>query len=339
MSIACWVVVFTPQIFENFRRASANGLSLLFVVVWLTGDIFNILGGVLQGVLPTMLILAVYYACADTLLFGQCLYYRGFRLGDKLDKLKEVVSDRDEEATEGSSLLRSGHEEERRDRPTKDNIDGDLGEGSSSLLRTHLMQVDATHLSPAVPLTSIATPAPIKPTSTLTSILFNATAILLVVIVGVLGWYVTTPSTHGYAHLPHSNTPSETKIHFDPLGQTFGYLCAVFYLASRIPQILLNHRRRSTEGVAILFFLFACVGNFTYVMSVLAYRPPCAEFYDNDDNSRDGWCEEGEWRRQYLNYIFVNASWIIGSAGTLLLDFVIFGQFWIYQGQTATESS
>ena len=54
VSIACWLVVFTPQILENFRRHSADGLSTLFVIVWLTGDCFNVIGAVLQGVLPTM---------------------------------------------------------------------------------------------------------------------------------------------------------------------------------------------------------------------------------------------------------------------------------------------
>jgi len=54
ISIACWVVVFSPQIVENFRRGSAEGLSIVFIVAWLVGDVFNILGAVLQGVLPTM---------------------------------------------------------------------------------------------------------------------------------------------------------------------------------------------------------------------------------------------------------------------------------------------
>ena len=54
ISIACWIVVFSPQIIENFWRSSAEGLSIVFVVVWLVGDVFNILGAVLQGVLPTM---------------------------------------------------------------------------------------------------------------------------------------------------------------------------------------------------------------------------------------------------------------------------------------------
>src|ERR1700761_2010936 len=59
VSIACWVVVFSPQILENFRRSSAEGLSVVFIVIWLVGDVFNILGAVLQGVLPTMVIFAI----------------------------------------------------------------------------------------------------------------------------------------------------------------------------------------------------------------------------------------------------------------------------------------
>jgi hypothetical protein len=57
ISIACWVVVFSPQIVENFKRGSADGLSLQFIIIWLAGDVFNILGAVLQGVLPTMVII------------------------------------------------------------------------------------------------------------------------------------------------------------------------------------------------------------------------------------------------------------------------------------------
>ena len=52
--VACWVVVFSPQIIENFRRSSAEGLSIEFVIIWLLGDFANIIGAVMQRVLPTM---------------------------------------------------------------------------------------------------------------------------------------------------------------------------------------------------------------------------------------------------------------------------------------------
>lgn len=53
------VVVFSPQILQNFQRGSTEGLSIQFIIVWLLGDVFNILGAVLQGVLPTMVSRAV----------------------------------------------------------------------------------------------------------------------------------------------------------------------------------------------------------------------------------------------------------------------------------------
>ena len=87
----------------------------------------------------------------------------------------------------------------------------------------------------------------------------------------------------------------------------------------------------------MLFFLFACVGNLTYVMSIFAYEPPCARIADNINGGtgsgpgRGGWCEEGEWQEGYGKYILLNASWLIGSAGTLLLDLCIFAQFWMYR--------
>lgn len=75
ISIACWVVVFAPQIYENFRRKSSDGLSLMFIILWLIGDIFNIVGAIMQNLLPTMIILAAYYTVADIILWFQCIWY------------------------------------------------------------------------------------------------------------------------------------------------------------------------------------------------------------------------------------------------------------------------
>lgn len=357
ISIACWVVVFSPQIIENFRRSSADGLSLIFLIVWLLGDVFNILGAVLQGVLPTMMILAVYYTLADIILLGQCFYYRGFTLSDPPVDKSVPASDEEaieeEEPTEQSALLPHN-------RPTISDAEFPSARGSSrgsfSSLCSRLSSshVDATHLSPATPFIPPPNPtstppavSPSKTRSTLSTILFNISALIIVCAAGVLGWWLSSRSSHPqYPHHHHRHelytAPSPEKeasepLHFDLWGQIFGYLCAVLYLGSRIPQLLLNYRRKSTEGVSMLFFLFACVGNLTYVMSIFAYEPPCAGIADNINGGtgsgpgRGGWCEEGEWQEGYGRYILLNASWLIGSAGTLLLDLCIFAQFWMYR--------
>ncbi|KAK5945079.1 putative vacuolar membrane transporter for cationic amino acids [Knufia obscura] len=311
ISIACWVVVFSPQIIENFRRGSAEGLSIVFIVVWLLGDIFNILGAVLQGVLPTMIILAVYYTLADIVLLLQLFYYRGFTLKDEVQKPVET----DNERQPLLSAPSPGIEDHRR---------SSFGEE---------FRRSGQHLSPATPLHDAHRDPPAiannKPTTTFQRVLFNLAAVLLVCAAGALGWYISTH--HGGRHHHHhrhynrhNDQPSE-PLQFDMLGQAFGYLCAIFYLASRVPQILLNYRRKSTEGVSLLFFLFACIGNLTYDMSIFAYNP------EPSCRRGPGRCEPGEAGAIYARYIAVNASWIAGSLGTLLLDGAIFVQFFLYK--------
>ena len=60
MSISCWIVVYTPQIWENYQLKSGEGLSVSFIILWLLGDLTNLFGGVMAHLLPTVIIVAVY---------------------------------------------------------------------------------------------------------------------------------------------------------------------------------------------------------------------------------------------------------------------------------------
>jgi solute carrier family 66 (lysosomal lysine-arginine transporter), member 1 len=323
ISIACWVVVFSPQIIENFRRSSAEGLSITFLIIWLAGDVFNILGAVLQGVLPTMTILAIYYTLADIVLIAQVFYYRGFSLSDSPTSNGNGTINHEEEA-EARPLL---HPDTSPPPPSRD----EHHQRTSSVSQLH--HYDATHLSPATPLHHPLSNDPpnatrnLKPRSNLQRITFNATAILLVCTAGAFGWWVSTYKIHHPRHGKKHHTEENLDYpEFDTWGQIFGYFCAVLYLGSRVPQILLNYKRKSTEGVSLLFFLFACIGNLTYDLSIFAYDPaPLCE------GKGVGVCADGEAAAIYGRYIAVNASWIAGSLGTLLLDMCIFVQFFLYR--------
>ena len=65
-----------PQLVENYRSQSADGISLIFLTVWFIGDITNLLGAVWAGLVPTVIALAVYFCFADLVLIIQCLYYK-----------------------------------------------------------------------------------------------------------------------------------------------------------------------------------------------------------------------------------------------------------------------
>ncbi|KAL2181352.1 PQ loop repeat-domain-containing protein [Thermothelomyces heterothallicus CBS 202.75] len=357
ISIACWVVVFSPQIIENFRRSSAEGLSVQFVVVWLLGDVFNILGAVLQGVLPTMLVLAVYYTIADIVLLLQCFYYRGFTLSDDVVPPPEPASkpkrgaERNRSGSEDGNGNGHGHGHVGEPDERTGLLSGGSGGGNTNAATHHERSQYCsfedyerrgswTHLSPAVPFVSeepVAAPA-LAPTTWLQAFAFNSLAVLMVCAAGVAGWWLSRTYGRGGGGAGDGDGDGEKPgggaqqdpLEFNPLGQVFGWLCAALYLGSRLPQLLLNWRRKSTEGVSVLFFLFACLGNLTYVLSILVFEPEC----EGDDG-----CRPGEAAHIFWQYILVNLSWLAGSAGTLLLDLAIFVQFFVYSKREEDSSS
>ncbi|KAK7428898.1 putative vacuolar membrane transporter for cationic amino acids [Neonectria magnoliae] len=290
ISIACWVVVFSPQIIQNFKRQSADALSIQFIIVWLLGDVFNILGAVLQGVLPTMIILAIYYTIADIVLLCQCFYYRGFTWRDPPAVAPKPAAPTRGEPNERTGLLNNGTLRDRR--------------GS-----------DWSGLSPAVSHIPEVRTLPPKPT-VLQTMLWNTIVVLMVCAAGVFGWFLGRKASGE----KDGGSRGGEDLKFNILGQFFGYLCTVSYIASRLPQLILNWRRKTTDGLSMLFFLFACLGNITYVLSIFAYEPKCAE----------DTCEPGEAGRIYGRYILVNLSWLAGSLVTLFLDFGVFGQYFMY---------
>ena len=339
ISIACWVVVFSPQIIENFRRSSAEGLSIEFVIIWLLGDVFNILGAVLQGVLPTMIILAIYYTFADIVLLGQCFYYRGFTFRDPRPDKPAVTEDG--QPTESTPLVADSQTNGSANRPlTAADAEPGSRTRSRSAFRERFASLDGTYLSPATPMHPQAKTAadtevlePHQPRTWTQAILFNSTAIVLVVFAGIAGYYLSPSSPEKDRT---EKTPADEQagsLNFSLWGQIFGYICAVLYLGSRIPQLLLNYRRKSTEGLNALFFLFACIGNLTYVLSIFAFEPLCSSHYHG--HWHESHCRPGEAGQVYGRYILVNFSWLIGSAGTLFLDFAVFVQFFLYRNSVA----
>ncbi|KAF3770171.1 hypothetical protein M406DRAFT_59256 [Cryphonectria parasitica EP155] len=343
ISIACWVVVFSPQIIENFRRSSADGLSLQFIIVWLLGDVFNILGAVLQGVLPTMIILAIYYTIADIVLLGQCFYYRGFTWKDEVvappAQRKRTRSHGNGQAAHGAAPAHEENGNGRNGHTLPDERTSLLDRADLRPRRGSDWSDRLIHVNPVVPIIEPSARPP-PPSTTLQRVAWNTVAVLMVIAAGVAGWFLSrghggrgSSDGHDNNNNNNNNEDPHGEIHFDLWGQIFGWLCAVLYLGSRLPQLLLNYRRKSTEGVSMLFFLFACLGNLTYVLSIFAFDPKCW-----DDSVPNNGCRPGEDPgRVYGQYILVNLSWLAGSLGTLFLDMGIFVQFFIYSSEDGGE--
>ncbi|XP_042333944.1 lysosomal amino acid transporter 1 homolog [Sceloporus undulatus] len=98
------------------------------------------------------------------------------------------------------------------------------------------------------------------------------------------------------------------------VGFVIGSVSSVLYLASRIPQIYTNFKRKSTTGISYSLFALVMLGNSLYGLSVLMKNP-------NPGQS------EG-------SYVIHHLPWLVGSLGVLSLDIVISFQFLAYRKKT-----
>jgi hypothetical protein len=273
------------------------------------------------------IILAIYYLLVDVVLVGQCFYYKGFSMTDKVHpKSKPLNGNNDTEVgapSERTALL-DGSDHESHPRP--ENLKRTESQRS---LTQRLFPVDATHLNPANPLHTEpkqGEPSTLStPRSKTQQLITNALLVVIVIMAGVLGWWLKNKNER-----PTRGGKAQDPPEFNVLGQIFGYICSVLYLGSRIPQLLLNHRRRTTEGISMMFFLFACIGNVTYNFSIFAYSPQAACKVAMQ-------CVPGEAKQVYGKYIAINLPWILGSLGTLVLDMGVFVQYFLYKRDGETS--
>merc|ERR1711879_122717 len=94
----------------------------------------------------------------------------------------------------------------------------------------------------------------------------------------------------------------------DVAGSVVSWISGTVYFCSRFPQIWLNFKRKSTEGLSRGMFVLCILGNVTYGMSVILRLPTI----------------DSSWYANSLPYL-------IGSIGTLVFDVTIFCQFIAYR--------
>lgn len=93
------------------------------------------------------------------------------------------------------------------------------------------------------------------------------------------------------------------------IGEVYGWISAMMFISSRIPQIYLNYKRRSVRGLSFLTFSSIILANTLFLTSILINLIDLENFY------------------QRSQYIIENLQWIMGSSVTSLLDMIILFQF------------
>jgi uncharacterized protein with PQ loop repeat len=235
-----------PQLIENYKQGSADGISLTFLAVWFIGDITNLAGALWAGLVPTVIALAIYFCFADLILIGQCLYYNV-----KNARKSRKTSTRSDDSIEQPLLGR-------RDSSNL-GLPGSHRRRSSALSRRRR----------ASSLPSLNEDGDDKGNQWLK----NSLSIVGVCVVGAAGWAIAW-KTGVWAPTPLRDDTSGDDV---ALGaQVLGYASALCYLGARIPQIIKNQKERSCEGLSLLFFMLSLLGNATYGAGVSCYLARCS---------------------------------------------------------------
>lgn len=176
---------------------------------------------------------------------------------------------------------------------------------------------------------------PTIPESPLITAILDTLIVLFVCTAGFLGWLLA--GTPGDIPAVIDAAEFRASLRFDVAGQVLGWLCCVLYLGSRVPQLVMNFRRKSTHGLSALMFVFALLGNSTYVASIFLYETPCGAGHQSAELG-DICGGPGGAAAVYARYVLINLSWILGSTVTIFMDLGILGQHLWYTRKAKRES-
>ncbi|KAJ9540634.1 hypothetical protein OSB04_027140 [Centaurea solstitialis] len=313
ISLVCWGVAEIPQIITNFRTKSSHGVSLVFLLTWIAGDIFNLVGCLLEpATLPTQYYTAMLYTTSTIVLVLQSLYYDHIYAWLKSRKADSNADLEVEEAKKPlkpaaiNSQSRAIKAPPSHHRSYYYTSARSMAGSSTPPIRSCLwttrsgpastMAAENDYSSEDESYVEIPKPASL-PRPIPRSVGFGA----------FLGTSLNMPShakglVQVFAYRQLLQNGGGNSVY----GQCLGWMMAAIYMGGRIPQIVLNIKRGSVEGLNPLMFVFALVANATYVGSILV--------------------RSTEWER-----IQANLPWLLDAAACVALDAFIIMQYVYYR--------
>ncbi|KAL3235096.1 hypothetical protein RNJ44_02884 [Nakaseomyces bracarensis] len=254
-----------PQIIETYKDKTVEGLSPLFLMCWLCGDITSLIGALMTGQLKFQIALALYFLFND--LFVCCqYYYYGVVHENKLATLGH------EPVPVISSLIDDGII----------NIEDEVN--------------DPERLEQSLSGSRLSNTSNFSGSRATRSLLANALA--------------SVGSANAYSTATTRPPPSNTPVPGSQMGITLSWLGASFYVGARIPQLIKNYQRKSTDGLSPFLFATTLLGNITYNFSIFT----SCNFIESDDK---------------LGFIMNEMPFIFGSAGTVVFDLIYFYQYYV----------
>ncbi|KAI8086163.1 PQ loop repeat-domain-containing protein [Halteromyces radiatus] len=312
LSILFWLNAQFPQVIENYRRGSAEGLSINFLSIWLAGDSANLIGCILTNQLPFQRYLGIYFVAIDICLLGQYLYYSKWQHRGRSTNRRKTQYE-----SSPPNLFTAAFQHPSVQTPLliqAQSLEDEITPYSVSsspnkwYTLTQQQQRDENLFKTfSTGSSSSVTSAASVSSSSSSKMKTAVTGLMSIMLLG-LNTFSNTSTLTTTTTMSSSSSLVATTVNSDPLiiGSLFAWTCTTLYLMSRIPQIRKNIKRRSVDGLSPSLFVFAACGNLTYASSILLHP--------------------GQTRESIMEAL----PYLIGSAGTLSFDFTIFLQYIYY---------
>ena len=311
LNIVCWLVAQVPQVIQNFVIKDGGALSTGFMVMWLVGDATNLIGCIFTNQLPTQLYVSVYYCCMDIILLSQmfgfyfCRKHHLCGLKPKEEKKPPLVRV-DSPGVDPNMIMTAVS--------INSDIVGTLApETKEENKSMKFLSVGALMTGSSV--LAILTYAGIRSASQGDSPSGGGGRVLADAVTELLGSIFSdsdsSDSSSSSSGLPLCNPEPDVGTVGRIMGDVSAWVCFVCYFFGRVPQIILNYKRKDTEGLSMLMFLFAILANIFYGTSIviMPIDVKASEFWE------------------------ATLPYILGSYGCVIPSLVVLWQFFRYRNK------
>ncbi|KAK1420671.1 hypothetical protein QVD17_22456 [Tagetes erecta] len=303
ISVLSWSVAEVPQIIMNYKDKSSEGLAMGLLFTWILGDLFNVLGCLLEpSTLPTQYYTAVMYLLTTLALSSQSTYYGYFYRDTSKLQLDKIGSVDKKQLANSVSLEESTV-------PVLSKVNPSLRNPSKCDLQDPIQE-------PLLGGYESRQSRPASKTKNTLCVVFTLTVFLCTynlklerdsylnsdsvnshngIVLQVGRKLLQFENRHQRQVVSGSLSEGSEGIESNGVGTYLGWGMAAIYMGARLPQICLNFRRGSVKGLNPLLFIFALVGNSTYLASILV--------------------SSLEWSK-----IQPNLPWVVESSGCIMLD-------------------
>ena len=291
------------------------GSTLLFIALWIAGDVMALAGAVLTAQSAWQVCLAAYFLGVDSTMLWQWHRYRHRPAKPRASAIMPTApGPRDDD--DETFLLEDMDSDSDDDAPR-----GPGAAAPASPLDKPLPAKPLPPLPPAAAAEARAAPGLHRRSSSTKSAALLRAGLFASAVQTAHALATTTASSSAPAAALVAREAAATT-----LGRALAWPPMLLYILSRFPLLRRNQRRKSTAGLSPWFIVGTFCGNGTYLLGLVA--DPRA-WGDLGPWGARGWVgEAGSVRRTWLGLV---APYVLGSTVLMALDCCIGVQFWVYR--------